>query len=636
MIIDRLVTGLGERFTMRPWNTVFQNGDNFLERLVTEANSVDAAIFVFARDDRRDIRGRSDYTTRDNVVLEYGLFLGLLGKERIYVLRESGVEMPTDLAGLASTSFSAEDDVQLQAFLNIAVDGIKNRWSDLKRREGTDVQKEMADGSLGLSRTLNSANKQRRAIEDALKAWLQPTPTISTHAFAFDSSSSAREAYIEALNLVSNRFWTTTYLSSGFWTTSDVELIAANRKLLNRLRANQGVAKRLVVLSKASEDELEERRQRLMYFRQQKDQRAIDELKRGFRNLQRAFVELRDLGCEVRVAFDDGSEHRTLPNVLNFEAHDSEIAIYDSFRVDVFGGGRFGKITDLKVFCSATFEFDTILRQSENYFATLWETAQPSEEFLGNLEKAYDRAEKRIDYTSNWLAIYEFALDPVDAKLKTIEIALVEAKLRKHGRWGNLHHYLDVGTCTARYPIELRKAMASGGTILAIDDDEDCIRFAESCIERRMKSEAQEPGAHDAASQSRIALIKFDFSSPEFRVREHHHRFDLITCMLGTLSHFGWKRNNRPDDSLQLALTRFYELLTDDGLLFLSLWSEDACQNKRMLGIYPPHDVERLAQWTPRLAELRRRLLLAGLEIVDEEQPETRLDFFICKRSMGA
>jgi len=73
-----------------------------------------------------------------------------------------------------------------------------------------------------------------------------------------------------------------------------------------------------------------------------------------------------------------------------------------------------------KAYCPAVQNFEAYLRSAEQYFQDLWETAQPAASFLNELQQAVDSAQARIDYESNWLAIYEFALDRDDEDLKIV------------------------------------------------------------------------------------------------------------------------------------------------------------------------------------------------------------------------
>jgi predicted nucleotide-binding protein len=84
------------------WNHpgVFRPGEYIFPRLIEIAGEVDAAILLFAEDDvvwyRDDIVGQP----RDNVLLEYGLFAGVLGSNRVIVAREGEARIPSDLGGL--------------------------------------------------------------------------------------------------------------------------------------------------------------------------------------------------------------------------------------------------------------------------------------------------------------------------------------------------------------------------------------------------------------------------------------------------------------------------------------------------------------------------------------------------------
>lgn len=109
--------------------------------------------------------------------------------------------------------------------------------------------------------------------------------------------------------------------------------------------------------------------------------------------------------------------------------------------------------------------------------------------------------------------------------------------------------------------------------------------------------------------------------------------FDLITCMLGTLSHFGWDRKTDREDCLQMVLCRIHDLLLAQGVVIFGSWSEYACKQRKMLGIYGPVDCERLARWTPDYDELKLRLERAGLKTLRREQPEIRLDVIVCGRA---
>lgn len=90
--------------TALPWNApdLFLPGDNTFLRLIEIARQVQAAIFMFAEDDRVWYRSDSLPQTRDNVLLEYGLFAGALGPNRVAICRTGTPKNPSDLAGVVT------------------------------------------------------------------------------------------------------------------------------------------------------------------------------------------------------------------------------------------------------------------------------------------------------------------------------------------------------------------------------------------------------------------------------------------------------------------------------------------------------------------------------------------------------
>ncbi|HYC33535.1 MAG TPA: TIR domain-containing protein [Gemmatimonadales bacterium] len=106
-VIDALTQGLEDVAHVDPWTTSFNPGTTTLARLVELAHEVDFAAFVFARDDwtsagpaaSPDPAAGQD-SPRDNVVFEAGLFGGVLGMPRTFILHARGSKLPSDLLGL--------------------------------------------------------------------------------------------------------------------------------------------------------------------------------------------------------------------------------------------------------------------------------------------------------------------------------------------------------------------------------------------------------------------------------------------------------------------------------------------------------------------------------------------------------
>jgi hypothetical protein len=80
--------------------SVFRVGEATIESLMRAVESVDAAIFVATPDDVRRMRGVEQMVLRDNVLFEYGLFSGKLGRSRTALAVVGGPTTPSDLLGV--------------------------------------------------------------------------------------------------------------------------------------------------------------------------------------------------------------------------------------------------------------------------------------------------------------------------------------------------------------------------------------------------------------------------------------------------------------------------------------------------------------------------------------------------------
>ena len=111
-LLQALTLGLEEVAHVEPWTTSFNPGTTTLERLLELTHEVDFAAFVFARDDwtansppASDPAGSGEASPRDNVVFEAGLFGGVLGMRRTFILHASGSKLPSDLLGLTCVRY---------------------------------------------------------------------------------------------------------------------------------------------------------------------------------------------------------------------------------------------------------------------------------------------------------------------------------------------------------------------------------------------------------------------------------------------------------------------------------------------------------------------------------------------------
>lgn len=85
------------------WNdyNAFPAGSFTMESLIDITKSVDAAIFIFNGEDKMWYRGDEKLSVRDNVLIEYGIFLGAKGLKHSIFVSKNKPNIPTDLLGIS-------------------------------------------------------------------------------------------------------------------------------------------------------------------------------------------------------------------------------------------------------------------------------------------------------------------------------------------------------------------------------------------------------------------------------------------------------------------------------------------------------------------------------------------------------
>ncbi|HKQ13009.1 MAG TPA: TIR domain-containing protein [Steroidobacteraceae bacterium] len=115
-LVQSMTRGLEDIAHVEPWTASFNPGTTTLDRLLELTRQVDFAAFVFARDDwtvksasaAEQAGGSGQAAPRDNVVFEAGLFGGVLGMRRTFILHANGAKLPTDLLGLTCIRYGEE------------------------------------------------------------------------------------------------------------------------------------------------------------------------------------------------------------------------------------------------------------------------------------------------------------------------------------------------------------------------------------------------------------------------------------------------------------------------------------------------------------------------------------------------
>lgn len=125
---------------------IFELSNNSLDDLVNALNNFDFGIFVFKPDDITVMRNNKLNSVRDNVIFELGLFIGKLGKKRVFfVLPDSttNFHLPTDLLGVTPGRYNNQrEDKNINAALGPFCNQVRNKLKNFVYESLIDLDNE--------------------------------------------------------------------------------------------------------------------------------------------------------------------------------------------------------------------------------------------------------------------------------------------------------------------------------------------------------------------------------------------------------------------------------------------------------------------------------------------------------------
>lgn len=111
IVAERIKQFFSSDYDCYLWNdNIFKHNQGILDTLLKSASLFDFGLMVFTTDDLSEVRGKLELTPRDNILFEYGLFLGRVGIERAYMICEKSVKIPSDMNGINLAFFEAKKD----------------------------------------------------------------------------------------------------------------------------------------------------------------------------------------------------------------------------------------------------------------------------------------------------------------------------------------------------------------------------------------------------------------------------------------------------------------------------------------------------------------------------------------------
>lgn len=125
-----------------PWNHAdFELSKTFIENIESELRKSDFGIFVFSGEDKMITIEGERLVIRDNVLFEFGLFIGALGRSRTFVVipseYHSKIKVPSDLYGITFSTYDTTSDA-LKTSLGPAATAIRREIRRQKIRAGRE------------------------------------------------------------------------------------------------------------------------------------------------------------------------------------------------------------------------------------------------------------------------------------------------------------------------------------------------------------------------------------------------------------------------------------------------------------------------------------------------------------------
>jgi len=91
-------------------------GKTIIEKFEKNISNIGFALILLTNDDEGKARTETDLSARarQNVIFEMGYFIGKLGRDRVFLLLEQGVEKPGDLDGIVYTPMDSHEGWKLK------------------------------------------------------------------------------------------------------------------------------------------------------------------------------------------------------------------------------------------------------------------------------------------------------------------------------------------------------------------------------------------------------------------------------------------------------------------------------------------------------------------------------------------
>lgn len=125
-VAERLASRLKKVASPVLWKGSFEYNTGYLDSLISKIALYDFAILVATGDDLVVSRKKKSAGPRDNVVFEFGLFAGGLGRSRVFYVVEENTKIPSDLSGISLPMLPKKDTADFEEKLTECVRRIQH------------------------------------------------------------------------------------------------------------------------------------------------------------------------------------------------------------------------------------------------------------------------------------------------------------------------------------------------------------------------------------------------------------------------------------------------------------------------------------------------------------------------------
>ena len=132
---------------------LFTPGKTVFGALIHSISRFDFAVLVVTPEDVTLTRDRQRNTARDNVVFELGLFLGALGQDRVFMLRDrtKPIDLPSDLVGVIAAEYQPHETGNIEAAVGAPCTRMRQQIKQLGVRPSSAYQ-QVSDAAAGVDR----------------------------------------------------------------------------------------------------------------------------------------------------------------------------------------------------------------------------------------------------------------------------------------------------------------------------------------------------------------------------------------------------------------------------------------------------------------------------------------------------